>query len=577
MDSTRSEMNAGAVKPASFGTWEWSPSSNVIRASRFARTLFGLDGAGDVTFDEARAAAHPEDHGFRLEDLTAEFVDARRECFICEWRASRPDGTFRWVRARGQSEFPAWGALESTRVFGTIEDVDDEKRAAPVIPELERRLKLALDAGRMAIWDYDVASQTLTGSPELSELLGFPRDVELSIDDLRSGLLPEEREKVREAARAALDRGEASFEVEYRRRRSDGKIRWMLLRAEFVFDSDRQLRRIVGASQDVTYTRTADDTNAYLAAVVSSSADAIITFDRSGDILTWNEAAERIFGYLKEEAIGKPFAMLLPNDDSRPQSDSLDRVWGGEVLQFEDERRRQDGLLFTAAVTAAPVRAPNGRIVSIVVTVRDSTSRKNNERRQALLVRELHHRVRNTLATVQAIAGASARYATSLEEFRDTFSQRISSLAQAHALLTDDNWQSVDLRELMMLEVKPYAELERILFRGPRIILDAQAAIPVCMAIHELTTNAARHGALSTSDGRVEISWDEFDADGAREIELTWAESGGPAVAPPSHRGFGTLLLGTILKMQLGAKVDTVYEPEGFRFRLRAALQDPTR
>jgi two-component sensor histidine kinase len=223
------------------------------------------------------------------------------------------------------------------------------------------------------------------------------------------------------------------------------------------------------------------------------------------------------------------------------------------------------------------VRAPNGSIVSIVATVRDATARKTAERRQALLVRELHHRVRNTLATVQAIAGASARYATSLEEFRETFAHRIGSLARAHAILTEDNWQSVDLRELMLLELQPWADLRRATVEGPAAALGARAAIPIAMAIHELTTNAVKHGAFSNEAGRVAASWTVAEEGEARRLDLVWQESGGPEVTEPERRGFGALLLGQILKMQLDGEAISEFDAAGFRFTLRAALPEPRR
>jgi two-component sensor histidine kinase len=178
---------------------------------------------------------------------------------------------------------------------------------------------------------------------------------------------------------------------------------------------------------------------------------------------------------------------------------------------------------------------------------------------------------------VQAIAGASARYATSLEEFRESFAHRIGSLARAHAILTEDNWQSVDLRELMLLELQPWADLHRTSIEGPAAVLDARAAIPIAMAIHELTTNAVKHGALSNASGGVAASWTITDVDGGRQLDLIWRESGGPPVTKPAHRGFGALLLDQILRMQLDAEVSSEFAPAGFRFALRAVLQEPKR
>ena len=562
-----------------FGAWEWDVRTNALTFCECARALAGLTGQDEiVTFEKLRSATHEQDHGFAVRALENAIDSGRRSRGVIEWRSRRPNGSFRWVLAQVNADFdPNASEPQVVRYFGAILDIDPYKSAASALSEAQIRLSLALDAGKMALFDYEISGDRLLSSPALNDLLGVAREREATIEDLRAGFPPGERDRVRLVAQGSLQRGEPCVDVEFRFHGPNAKLRWLKLKAAFVFDSGGELDRLVGVLSDVSYRQAADETNAYLAAVVSSSADAIVTFDHAGEILTWNEAAERIFGWSKEEAIGKPFNIILAQDPQFSAYDPLEKAWSGDVVQFEGERRRKYGRIFHASITAAPVRAPNGQIVSIVATVRDATSRRNNEKRQALLVRELHHRVRNTLATVQAIAGASARYASSLEEFRDTFSQRISSLAQAHALLTEDNWQSVELRRLMLLELKPYADLDCIALNGPDTILDAQAAIPVGMAIHELTTNAAKHGALSTTSGRVEISWSVFGAGDAREIELLWREHGGPNVTPPSRRGFGSLLLNTIMKMQLGAEVESDYSPEGLQFRLRARLPEPTR
>ena len=584
MDPTRSETmvhSSGQAGFISFGAWEWDLRANVLKLCDSAKTIVGLAPQDEVTFETLLRATHPEDSGFNEEALKTALDFGQRRLGVLEWRALRSDGSFRWVLAHVQSEKGETDDCRVLRYFGAVQDIDHYKRAALALPKAKARLALALDAGKMGLWEYDVQSEKLTGSCELNELIGFPRDAKLSIEDVRATLPPGESGRLCAAGQRALEGGDRSFEVEYNYRRPDDKVRRLLLNASFLPGSGGSLERIVGVLTDVTSRQAADTTNeptnAYLAAVVSSSADAIVTFDHAGDILTWNEAAERIFGWSKDEAIGKPWSIVLPQESQASQPDPLEKVWSGEVAQFEGERRRKYGRLFHASITAAPVRAPNGRIVSVVITVRDATARRNSERRLSLLVRELHHRVRNTLATVQAIAGASARHAHSLDEFRESFSQRISSLAQAHALLTEDNWQSVDLRRLMLLELKPYADLDRTTLTGPDMILDAQSAIPVGMAIHELTTNAAKHGALSTRSGCVDISWSVFGSGEDRELDLFWSEHGGPRVKRPSRRGFGSLLLNTILKMQLGAEVEADYAPEGLQFRLRASLQEPVR
>src|SRR5215218_7387611 len=159
------------------------------------------------------------------------------------------------------------------------------------------------------------------------------------------------------------------------------------------------------------------------------------------------------------------------------------------------------------------------------------------EQRQSLLVRELHHRVKNTLATVQALVGATGRSTGSFDEFYRSFSDRITSLARTRNLLTEDYWQSAPLQEIALNELKPFAESRqpRFMLIGPHVELSADLAVPVGIALHELTTNAVRYGALSVPAGYVRVQWSMSENEGVRKLHLEWSEFGGPPVSEPQH------------------------------------------
>jgi two-component sensor histidine kinase len=196
------------------------------------------------------------------------------------------------------------------------------------------------------------------------------------------------------------------------------------------------------------------------------------------------------------------------------------------------------------------------------------------EQRQTLLVRELHHRVKNTLATVQALVGATGRSSGSFDEFYRSFSNRIASLAKTHNLLTEDYWQTAPLREIALNELKPFAESRqpRFMLIGPPVELSADLAVPVGIALHELTTNACRYGALSAPGGHVEVRWSVGETEGVRKLHLEWSEFGGPPVSEPQHRGFGSTLLQRVLPMQCKAEVQIDYDQAGLRFAMDAPL-----
>jgi two-component sensor histidine kinase len=202
--------------------------------------------------------------------------------------------------------------------------------------------------------------------------------------------------------------------------------------------------------------------------------------------------------------------------------------------------------------------------------------RERTAERQTLLIRELHHRVKNTLATVQALLGASARSATSVDAFYASFSARVISLAKTHNLLTEDYWQQAPLREMLMNELGPYNDAEgtRIRLEGPKVELLGDLAVPAGMAIHELTTNAAKHGALSVPEGRIKVAWDVKRAADRRILLLDWQEHDGPPTGPPTRKGFGSTLLQRVLKVQCEAEIAFDFRPSGLHFRMEAPMPE---
>src|SRR5215207_6023468 len=191
--------------------------------------------------------------------------------------------------------------------------------------------------------------------------------------------------------------------------------------------------------------------------------------------------------------------------------------------------------------------------------------RKRSEEHQLLLIRELQHRVKNTLATVQALLRATSRSASTVEDFRQMFEARVLSLSRTHNLLVETTWRTASLRNVLQGELGPYDDRAgaRVLLSGPAVELSAELALPIGMAIHELTTNAAKYGALSTPRGWLEVEWDVRGADGSRRLELRWAEHAGPPVEAPSRKGFGSSLIQRLLTTQCRAEIDFDFDRLG--------------
>jgi PAS domain S-box-containing protein len=319
---------------------------------------------------------------------------------------------------------------------------------------------------------------------------------------------------------------------------------------------------------------------ARLAAIVSSSSDAIISLAaEDGRIQTWNKAAEEMFGYSEEEAVGAPVSLFLAPDRLTKFEDETG-VFSAAMRQgrvsLESVRRRKDGTLIDVSIAATRMTDASGRVLGVSAIFRDITQRKRMQDRQALLIRELHHRVKNTLATVQALLGASARSTRSVDEFYHSFAGRIASLANTHNMLTEDYWQKASLREMLKAELAPFDDGSghRITLTGPPIELTADLAVPTSMALHELASNAVRYGALSVPGGRVLVTWEVVEADQDRKLRMEWLERDGPPVEEPRRKGFGSTLLQRVLTTQCRAEVEFTFEAAGLRFLMEAPLVD---
>jgi len=330
-----------------------------------------------------------------------------------------------------------------------------------------------------------------------------------------------------------------------------------------LYDESGTLIGAVNMLIDLTDRKRAEQYERRLAAIVESSDDAILSKDLNGIINSWNSGAERLFGYTAEEVIGKSILMLIPPDHADEEPKILERIRRGERIEhYETIRRRKDGTLVEISLSVSPLRNAEGRVIGASKIARDITERRRAQEQQTLLLRELKHRIKNTLATVQAIVRQTLRGATPEEQA--AFVGRIQALARAQDVLTDENWNRAPLRAVVIQAVEAFndANRERILLDGSADIwLDADQSFRLTMALHELATNAVKYGALSTPGGQVRVSW-ELLQDSDKRARLHWQEIGGPPVTPPRQKGFGSLLIERILEGGTSA-TRLEFKPEG--------------
>jgi PAS domain S-box-containing protein len=436
------------------------------------------------------------------------------------------------------------------------------------------RLRLALDAGRMALWDVDVTTDTLTGDANLNRLFGYPPDMALTMGDLRARYFPGERRRLQETFTAVVAKGERFLDVEFRCVWPDGQVRWLLRRAEVHFGADGRPKQVLGVVLDITDRKRAEEQVRFQAHLLDSVEEAVVATDLEGRVVYWNWFAERLYGWSAQEALGGHVLDLTSASERTKAEATFERLRNGGSWSGEFTGKRRDGSTFPGHVTDAPVRNEYGELIAIVGTSYDISARKRWEEQQQLLINELNHRVKNTLATVQSIAAQTLRNARSPGQAREDLESRLIALSRAHDVLTRESWEGAMLGEVVSVALDPYRARGENRFRisGPEVRLPPRVALPVAMALQELVTNAVKHGSLSNEAGEVHLTWKVVEGADTRELRLCWQECGGPEVAAPKRRGFGTRLIERGLGPELGGTTELSYETPGLVFRLTAPL-----
>ncbi len=326
---------------------------------------------------------------------------------------------------------------------------------------------------------------------------------------------------------------------------------------------------------DITDRKRAEQARAHLAAIVASSDEAIISKTLDSIITSWNDGAEKIFGYSAEEMIGKSIRLLIPPDRQDEEDDILLRMKRGEkISNYETVRVRKDGRLVDVAVNVSPIFDAAGNIVGASKIAHDISERKLAEERERLLMGEVNHRAKNMLALVQVIARQTA--ASDATTFVQRFEERILSLSASHDVLLNNCWQDVPLEDLVRSQLAHFGDAigPRIRLSGPSVKITAPAAQAIGMAFHELATNAAKYGALSNDDGIVEIAWTlEEIAGSEKTFSLNWTESGGPKVEKPSRNGFGSMVIDRLLEASLEGEVDLDWRTTGLVCKIRCSAE----
>ncbi|RCS25335.1 PAS domain S-box protein [Phyllobacterium salinisoli] len=492
-------------------------------------------------------------------------------------RLRASDGSIKHVLITSNSRFED-GEFINTRCFTT--DVTELFESESARRDSEERLAATYEAATIGIAETDSAGRLLRVNDALCQMLGRSRQELLSMTFL--DYTHEDDREEDEALYTQQTLGEHdSYVLRKRARKPDGTTIYLDIRSSSVRDNAGGFRYGVRVIQDVTIAKQMEDqirsSEQHMRDLLEALPAAVYTTDAAGRITFYNKAAVEMSGRTPQPGdmwcvtwrLFNPDGTSLPHDQC-PMAVALKEnrpVRGAEAIA-----ERPDGTRIPFVPYPTPLHDAGGNLIGAINMLVDITEQKQAESRQKILIDELNHRVKNTLATVQSLAGQTARHAAGLEDFLRSFESRLMALARAHDLLTKRHWDDAPLDSLARAVLTPLAASEavkRIMIDGPSVGLNPRAALSLTMALNELATNAIKYGSLSSEKGSLGVAWHlQEEGNDQAMLILEWHERGGPLVRPPTRRGVGTRLMERCIERDLGGEFDLAFEPEGVSCRI---------
>jgi PAS domain S-box-containing protein len=566
-----------ALQAGRLGHWDLDLATGVLTASDVCKENFGRISADDFTYEDLCNAVAPEDQP-RMREAVERSIATGGDYDI-EYRVVKPNGMSGWVLIRGK--LVQVGDEPPSRMSGVSLDISDLKAAEQALLESEARFKTFAQAMPNQIWSATTDGLLDWFNEQVFSYSG------LTFEDLAGNKWAQmvHADDIGTAASIwsnALQSG-TPYQIEFRLRRADGSYRWHLGRALPIRDEAGQITRWIGTNTDIDNQKEIEeqlfDSQQSLEIAINAADIGTWDFDPQSGVLKWDKRCYQLFGLTP----GKPISFEIflsgvhPQDRDETEKACLEAMRPDGANGYDIEYRTiglEDGVeRWCSAKGKASFE--NGVATRFIGTIRDISKLKRAELQQRLLTRELEHRMKNTMAMVGAIASQTFRTATTKEEARTIFDARLNALNHAHDVLVRSSWTSAPMATVVEGALAPHRTGEgRIRTCGPSIDLTAKQALSLALALHELATNAAKYGALSVPGGKVDVTWDCTVTKGSQVLSFLWRETGGPIVAPPSRRGFGSRLIESTLSSDFGNSVKVDYLPEGVVCRFQTKLSD---
>jgi PAS domain S-box-containing protein len=502
----------------------------------------------------ARAAARPQDTGW-----------------AAEVRLKSRDGSWRWHRL----DFATLASGDAWLAAAT--DLHDLKLAMLAARESGEQFRLAAEAAHVGVYSFDLESGEHVWSPELKEIFGLPTDAPPPADVLQC-IHPEDRARVAALRRRSLAPQGGGFEDQHRIVRPDASIRWVFVKGSVSFSGEgaaSKPKRGIGFVLDVTARKAAEqalaDSEERYRTLIDNANDVVATLDLDLVFASVNPAIERVLGYAPEEVIGTGLGRYLPAEHAAARLRMLRRALDGECgtpyeMQMLGKNPERS---LTLEVSSQLLFDDRGKAIAVHAIARDVTERKDAQARQAVLIRELQHRTKNMLAVIQSITSHTLRCSPDRASAQRALIGRLHALARAQEFVAYGATGGVPLRELIDAAMSSFGA--RASLSGSPVLAGNAFAQMFALVVHELATNASKHGALAAAEGRVLIRWHIENVADEPALKFSWVEHGGPPVARDRGEGFGTQLLAMVGNPELG------FARDGFSYTLTIPMSEVMR
>src|SRR5262245_386298 len=555
-----------AGRAALVGSYTYDVYKGAVQVSEGYAAIHGLpEGTTETTISEWRARVHPEDLA-RAEGLRDQAFADRRKEDNAEYRIVLSTGEVRWIERRGTISYREDGRAE--RVVGVNIDVTARKRTEALLRESEAQYRVLYEDNPSMYFTVDAGGTVLSVNKFGAHALGYT-EAELVGQTVLKVVHEEDREAAQQQLGLCARNPSMPVNGEIRKVRRDGSVLWVRETARAVRAPDRRVVILI-VCEDVTERKQAE-------ALLKESKTRLSDALTAGLVVAfeWNavtgrsqrsDNSNRIIGFVD----GGRFLQHVHPDDRGNLKTHL-RGLSPENPSYALTFRfvRPDGRQVWLEEAARGEFDSTGRLLRIKGLTRDITERKELEDHKNMLISELDHRVKNVLATVSAVASRTQETSSAMAEFVVALDGRIKSMATTHELLSHRRWRGIPLAELVRHELQPYATASNTRIEGPDVVLSADASQTLAMVLHELVTNAAKYGAISTASGRVSVRWG-LKRNGHAEswLCIEWEESGGPYVLVPTRSGFGTGVIRELIPYELGGTANLMHLPEGVRCKL---------